>query len=159
MEELFELAATQGNPYSSYQKDNLHEQIRDTERLLIAVHQFKDSGDFREPLKIFNEFKNIDVDARSCLTGIKVERKGNRTIFSSLLKYIKNSKHNINQSQYDFLIKKLEKEDISLMSIYEVFLHRYDFEDLAENLFIMFQGLGNEEEEVNYEANQDLISA
>lgn len=58
---------------------------------------------------------------------------------------------------YDFLIKKLEKEDISLMAIYEVFIQRYDFEDLAESLLIMFQSLGNEEEEVNLEANQNLV--
>lgn len=63
---------------------------------MIAVHAFKDTGDTKETLKIFNEFKNIDADAISCLTGVKVERKGNRTIFSSLLKYVKNSKNTIN---------------------------------------------------------------
>jgi hypothetical protein len=69
-----------------------------TERLLTAVHQFKDKKNFKQTLKIFNEFKNNDFDAITIMTGIKADRRGYRTIFSSLLKYIKNEKFNLNQN-------------------------------------------------------------
>ena len=91
------------------------------------------------------------------MTGIKADRRGYRTIFSSLLKYIKNEKFNLNQNQYDFFMKKLEKEDVSLIAIYEVYLHTYDFQEFTENLFIMHQRMGHEEEEIDYGVDQEVI--
>lgn len=104
-----------------------------------------------------NDFKNNDYDAMTVLTGVKADRKGFRTIFSSLLKYIKNEKCNLNQNQYDFFMKKLEKEDISLIAIYEVYLQTYDLTEFTESLFIMYQSMGHEEEEIKHHVDKALI--
>jgi hypothetical protein len=54
-------------------------------------------------------------------------------------------------------MKKLEKEDVSLIAIYEVYLHTYDFQEFTDNLFIMHQRMGHEEEEIDYGVDQEVI--
>jgi hypothetical protein len=143
MEIIFEVAETLGKPFKYYQKQNLRDHCNKThtELLLQAVHHFKDAGSFQKIEKTLNEFKNKDFDAITIITGIKSDRRGHITVFSSLLKYIKNKRFNLNQNQFDFFMKKLEKENISIVAIYEAFLADYNFDEFCENLFIMHQGM------------------
>lgn len=104
-----------------------------------------------------DEVKNLDLDAISHMTGFKGIRRGYRTIFASLLQYIQHEKFKLNQLQYDFFMKKIEKEEASIIAIYEVYLNTFNIDEFIENLFIMYESMGHEEEEISTQINLELM--